>query len=104
MLLKSLIAATSRIGRKFRKDTNKMMVDCDKSLELLSDLRDGLLAESEMTLIRAHLDGCVGCKDVFIDIELIVSIASTLHTENGLAYPDEEILWQRIGVKRSTVH
>lgn len=81
-----------------------MMVDCEKSLELLSDLRDGVLVESEVTLIKAHLDGCVGCKDVFIDIESIVTVASTLRTENGLAYPDEQILWERIGVFKRTVH
>lgn len=81
-----------------------MMSECEKSLELLSDLRDGMLVETEVAWVRTHLDGCVGCKDVFTDIETIVLTASTLRTENGFAYPDEEIIWQRIGITRRIVH
>jgi hypothetical protein len=64
-----------------------MTVECEKSLELLSDLRDGSLVEAEISWVRTHLDGCVGCKDVFVDIESIVLIANSLGSENGLCLP-----------------
>jgi predicted anti-sigma-YlaC factor YlaD len=82
----------------------KMMVDCERSLDLLSDMRDGVLTEPEATLVRAHLDGCDDCNVVFLDLEVIVTAALSLRAENGLAYPDEQLLWERIGVRKRTVH
>lgn len=81
-----------------------MMVECEKSLGLLSDLRDGQLEETEVVWVKTHLDGCVGCKEIFQDIESIVLAALSLRNQNGLAYPDEEQLWTRIGSVKRTIH
>ena len=80
------------------------MADCERSLDLLSDLRDGVLADMDATWVRAHLDGCVNCNGVFLDLEVIVLAASALGSDNGLAYPDENGLWERIGAGRRIVH
>lgn len=81
-----------------------MVVDCDKSLELLSDFRDGALTEIDVTWITSHLDGCIGCKGIFEELEMIVVTARTLGSENGLAYPDENLVWQRIGISKRIIH
>lgn len=80
------------------------MVDCDRSLELLSDLRDEVLADADTIWIRAHLQGCGNCNGIFLDLEMIVLTARSLGSENGLAYPDENGLWERIGAGRRTIH
>src|SRR3712207_4194092 len=103
MLLIDLLTQKATRFTRDRKETDEMMVECERSLPLLSDLRDGILAETDVVWVRAHLDGCVGCKEIFQDIDSIVLTALTLRSDNGLAYPDEELLWQRIGGKR-TIH
>ena len=80
------------------------MADCERSLELLSDLRDGFLADADTNWVRAHLDGCGNCNGIFQDLEMIVLTARTLGSENGLAYPDENVLWERIGAGRRIIH
>jgi predicted anti-sigma-YlaC factor YlaD len=81
-----------------------MTVDCERSLGLLSDMRDGALGETDAVWVRTHLDGCLDCNGVFLDLELIVTAALSLRNENGLAYPDEQLLWERIGVRKRTIH
>ena len=81
-----------------------MMVDCERSLDLLSDMRDGVLMEPDVTWVKTHLDGCVDCHGVLLDLEIIVTTALSLRAENGLAYPDEQILWERIGVRKRPIH
>ena len=80
------------------------MADCDRSLDLLSDLRDGVLADMDASWVKAHLDGCGDCNGVFLDLEVIVVTARALASDNGLAYPDENGLWERIGIRRNIVH
>jgi predicted anti-sigma-YlaC factor YlaD len=79
-------------------------MDCDQSLSLLSDYRDGALDDGNRSLISEHLDGCPPCKCVYTDIETIILTASTFSSEDGINYPDEEIFWQRITVTKRTVH
>ena len=81
-----------------------MMADCERSLGLLSDMRDGLLGDGDAAWVRTHLDGCGECNGIFLDLELIVTAALSLRQENGLSYPDEQLLWERIGARRRTVH
>jgi hypothetical protein len=33
-------------------------------------------------------------------LRVIVQTATLLRSENGIAYPDEELLWQRVSVGR----
>jgi predicted anti-sigma-YlaC factor YlaD len=79
-------------------------MDCDQSLSLLSDYRDGALDGENRDLVAKHLDGCPPCKCVFTDIETIVVTASAIRSEDGISYPDEDTFWQRITVTRTTFH
>jgi hypothetical protein len=73
-------------------------MDCARSVELLSDCDAGLLGEDDKPLVITHLSACADCDGVFGDLKLIVQIAFAMRSENGFAYPDEEVLWQRLSV------
>ena len=80
-------------------------MDCAKSLELLNEFRDGLLTDSDRTLVSAHLAICVPCMGIFKDLDSIVAAASSfLRGEDGISFPDETVIWQRVSVKRTTTH
>lgn len=78
-------------------------MDCARSIELLSEYDAGLLGDDERVSVMTHLGGCVDCDGVFQDLKLIVQTALSMRSENGIAYPDEETLWQRLSANR-TVH
>lgn len=78
-------------------------MDCDKSLELLSDFRDGLLADDQRLLVDGHLAGCDPCAGVFKDLEDIVTLARVVSVEYEVAFPDEDTFWQRITLARTTI-
>ena len=71
-------------------------MDCEKSLELLSDYHAGALGDDDCAGVRQHLDDCPPCKDVYVDVETIVVSATHLRSEDGISFPDETIIWQRI--------
>lgn len=75
-------------------------MDCARSIELLSEYRAGLLGEADSVFVSTHLSACADCDGVFKDLEVIVRTAAALRSENGIAYPDEEVLWQRLSVRR----
>ncbi len=75
-------------------------MDCARSIELLSEYNAGSLGEDENVFVRTHLTACADCNGVFEDLKLIVQIALALRNENGIAYPDEEALWQRLSARR----
>jgi hypothetical protein len=76
-------------------------MDCARSIELLSEYTADTLGENDKIFVHTHLLDCVDCKGVFEDLRLIVQTATLLRAENnGLAYPDEELLWQRVSVGR----
>jgi hypothetical protein len=77
-------------------------MDCAKSLELLSEFRDGLLADGDRTLISAHLAICPPCMGIFKDLDSIVAAATSFLSEDGIAFPDEMVIWQRLSIKRTT--
>ncbi|MDQ3804060.1 MAG: zf-HC2 domain-containing protein [Acidobacteriota bacterium] len=79
-------------------------MDCSKSLELLSEYRAGALEESESILVRTHLSACEDCDGVFKDLELILQAAASLRNANGFAYPDENVVWQRLSLSKGPVH
>jgi len=76
-------------------------MDCARSIELLSDFSADALGENDKIFVTTHLLDCVDCKGVFEDLRLIVQTATLLRAENnGLAYPDEELLWARVTAGR----
>ena len=75
-------------------------MDCARSIELLSDYDAGLLGDEEVIFIKTHLTDCADCDGVFRDLKLIVQTAFAMRSENGIAYPDEEVLWQRLSASR----
>ena len=75
-------------------------MDCAKSIELLSDYDAGLLGADDKLFVITHLSACADCDGVFRDLKLIVQTALAMRSENGIAYPDEEGLWQRLSANR----
>ena len=82
-----------------------MKPDCVKSLELLSDYHDGALTDAERTLVRTHLSKCPPCAGIFRDLDSIVVAAMSLRLGQGVNFPDEDAIWQRMAIsKRTTIH
>jgi predicted anti-sigma-YlaC factor YlaD len=79
-------------------------MDCAQSLALLSEYRDNALDEEYRALVREHLAKCPPCMDVFQDIDLIVMSAEVIRGEGGISYPDENVIWQRMRLTRTTIH
>ena len=75
-------------------------MDCARSIELLSDYDAGLLGDDDKLFVVTHLSTCADCDGVFQDLKLIVLTALAMRAENGIAYPDEEALWQRLSAGR----
>jgi hypothetical protein len=75
-------------------------MDCARSIELLSEYSAGSLGDDDSIFVKTHLLGCADCDGVFRDLKLIVQTALAMRSENGIAYPDEEALWQRLSANR----
>jgi len=75
-------------------------MDCARSIELLSEYSAGSLGDDDSVFVRTHLTACADCDGVFKDLQLIVQTALSMRNENGIAYPDEEVLWQRLSARR----
>jgi len=75
-------------------------MDCARSIDLLSDYDAGLLGTDDKLFVITHLSTCADCDGVFRDLKLIVQTAFAMRSENGIAYPDEEVLWQRLSANR----
>ena len=75
-------------------------MDCSRSIELLSEYSAGSLGDDDILFVKTHLSSCQDCNGVFQDLRLIVQTAVALRSDNGIAYPDEEILWQRVSARR----
>lgn len=71
-------------------------MDCEESLPLLSEYHAGALDDTQRTGVRTHLDDCPPCCDVYHDVELIVVSATSLRGEEGISFPDENAVWQRL--------
>jgi predicted anti-sigma-YlaC factor YlaD len=75
-------------------------MDCARSIELLSEYTAGSLGDDDSVFVRTHLTACADCNGVLEDLKLIVQTAIAMRSENGIAYPDEEILWQKVTTRR----
>ena len=80
-------------------------MDCVKYLELLSDYCDGALDDSTRALVQTHLKDCIPCDGITRELDSIVRTAVLLRSESdGIAYPDEEIIWQRLNISKQIIH
>ena len=71
-------------------------MDCEESLPLLSEYHAGALDDTKRDGVRQHLADCPPCCDVYDDVESIVSSARSLSGEEGISFPDENAVWQRL--------
>ena len=79
-------------------------MDCAKSLEMLSDFHDGALDEAWRAKVRTHLAECPPCAGVFRDVDTIVLAAAALRGDQEIAFPDENLIWQRMSIVNRTIH
>jgi len=79
-------------------------MDCAHSITLLSEYHDGSLVQEEHARVQSHLSICPLCEDVYNDLTDVVVAAGVLEVTQKIRYPDEELLWQRIGVGKRTIH
>lgn len=79
-------------------------MECEESLALLSDFREDALDQTIRTQVRAHLAMCSPCLGVFHDLETIVMAAQGLRGEQNISFPDETMVWQRMGVAKRPIH
>ena len=80
-------------------------MDCTKYLELLSDYCDGALDADTRTLVQTHLKDCIPCDGVSRELDSIVRTAVILRNEaDGITFPDEEIVWQRLNISKQIIH
>jgi anti-sigma factor ChrR (cupin superfamily) len=79
-------------------------MECAESVALLSEYREGTLNETLLIEVRAHLTVCPPCLDVYVDLETIVIAASSLRAEQDIPFPDETVIWQRMGIAKRTLH
>jgi predicted anti-sigma-YlaC factor YlaD len=71
-------------------------MDCEESLPLLSEYHAGALDDTSRDGVRDHLGCCPPCDDIYHDVETIVVSAGSLREEEGISFPDENAVWQRI--------
>jgi anti-sigma factor ChrR (cupin superfamily) len=71
-------------------------MECEESLPLLSEYHAGALDEPTREEVRAHLGCCPPCDGVYQDVETIIVSAGSLREEEGISFPDETAVWQRI--------
>jgi predicted anti-sigma-YlaC factor YlaD len=72
------------------------MMNCAKSLKLLSDYHDGSLNVIEAVRVRMHLMICPSCRGIFHDLEQIISTAAELRDKSAAAWPDDKAGWRRV--------
>lgn len=81
-----------------------MTMDCSQSLALLSEYRDKGLDEEYRALVKEHLAKCPPCMGIFQDIDLIAMSAAVIRGEDGISYPDESAVWQRMRLTKTPIH
>ncbi len=78
-------------------------MNCEESIDLLSDYHAGELDETNKSGVRTHLEKCLPCAGVYTELTVIVETASVLRFENGIVYPDEYVLWQRMSLTKAAI-
>jgi predicted anti-sigma-YlaC factor YlaD len=75
-------------------------MDCAKALELLSDFLEDALEREVYVEIQIHLTGCPPCTVVFTELNIIVVAAKELRDDAGIRFPDESVVWRRMGLAK----
>lgn len=70
-------------------------MNCEKCQDLISDLLEGSLSDTDKLTLNSHLEECLSCADVRSDLQSIVSFCQTQRGEYS-APPNEQALWLRI--------
>jgi predicted anti-sigma-YlaC factor YlaD len=83
---------------------NKKTMDCAESLRLLSEYRDKALDDEYYALVKKHLEECPPCMVIYQDLDLIVMSAPVITNEDGIAFPDENVIWQRMSITKLTIN
>jgi anti-sigma factor ChrR (cupin superfamily) len=78
-------------------------MDCARSIELLSEYKEGNLDTDNRIFVNTHLSICSPCKGVFEDLEAIVNLASEIHASD-IPFPDENLLWRQLVSKKNILH
>ena len=78
--------------------------NCARSLALLSDYHEGVLDEVGREFVRAHLGECPPCMVVMEDVQVIITSAPIISGEEGITFPDENVVWQRMRITKTTIH
>ena len=71
-------------------------MNCAKSIRLLSDFHDGSLNVIETAKVWMHLMACLSCREIFRDLDLIVTAAAELRDKDCVTYPNEKVSWRRL--------
>ena len=82
----------------------KTTMDCAQSLLMLSEYRDKALDDDYFALVKEHLEKCPPCMVIFKDIDLIVMSAPAILEEEGITFPDENVIWQRMRITKLTIN
>jgi hypothetical protein len=70
-------------------------MNCEKCQELVHDLIDGSISQSDEFILNTHLKECLDCESVRQDLESIVGFCRTQRGQYE-APPNEQALWLRI--------
>ena len=70
-------------------------MNCETCQELIHDLVDGSISQSDESILNTHLNQCLDCESVRQDLASIVGLARTRRGEYE-APPNEQALWLRI--------
>jgi hypothetical protein len=70
-------------------------MNCEKCQELISEFLDGALGDEDRKTLDAHLEECLSCDGVRVELESIVSFCRE-HRGEYDAPPNERALWLRI--------
>lgn len=70
-------------------------MNCDTCQELIHDLLDGSISQSDESILNTHLKDCLDCDSVRQDLASIVGFCRTRRGEYE-APPNEHALWLRI--------
>jgi hypothetical protein len=70
-------------------------MNCETCQELIHDLLDGSISQSDESILNTHLRECLDCESVRQDLAAIVGFCRTRRGEYE-APPNEQALWLRI--------
>jgi len=70
-------------------------MNCETCQELIHDLVDGSISQSDESILNTHIKDCLDCESVRQDLASIVGFARTRRGEYE-APPNEQALWLRI--------